>query len=325
MSSMHEFMELTFLGTGGSTPSVHRNVSSVALKRGGEVLLFDCGEGTQRQFQRAEVSYMAVRRIFITHLHGDHILGLPGLLQTMDLNDRERSLEILGPPGIKQYMSLVATPPMPRITYPIQVTELRDGDILPFDGYRIEVRRLDHTIPNLGYAVVEDPRPGRFNREAALELGVPEGKAFGQLQNGQSVTLDDGAVVTPAQVLGPTRRGRKVVYTGDCRPCEATVELALGADILIHDATFTSDQDQANEVGHSTAAQAAWIADKAGVGRLFLTHISPRYAKAEPLVEEARAIFAEADVAEDLASYVVTFPADEPAEGGFAQRAADFR
>lgn len=324
MGSMHEYMELSFLGTGGSWPTAQRNVSAVALKRGSEILLFDCGEGTQRQFQRSDVSYMAVSSVFLTHLHGDHILGLPGLMQTMNLNDREAPLRIFGPAGTKRYVSLLLSPPMPRPSYDVEVTELSDGDVVPFDGYRVEARKLDHTIPSLGYALTEDPRPGRFDKQAALDLGVPEGPAFGELQQGRAVELEDGTLIEPEQVLGAPRRGRKVVYTGDCRPCEATVELADHADVLVHEATFANDHEDANAVGHSTAGQAAFIAEKANVRRLFLTHFSPRYTDPTPLVEEAQAVFEATEAAEDLDTHVIKFPPDEPAEGPFAKRAADF-
>ncbi|HET6405812.1 MAG TPA: MBL fold metallo-hydrolase, partial [Candidatus Thermoplasmatota archaeon] len=182
-----------------------------------------------------------------------------------------------------------------------------------FPGYKILAKEVRHTVYALAYAVVEDPRPGRFNKPRALELGVPEGKAFGQLQRGEAVTLPDGRLITPDMVLGPTRRGRKVVYTGDCVPSEHTVELAQGADILIHEATYANDFPDANKHGHSTAAQAAFIAKAARASRLFLTHISPRYTNAKPLVEEARKIFPESHEAHDLLQFVVRFPADEEA------------
>ncbi len=312
---MHEYMELTFLGTGGSWPSSQRNVSAVGLKRGSEVLLFDCGEGTQRQFQKSGLSYMAVEKIFITHLHGDHILGLPGLLQTMALNERDRPLEIYGPTGIQRALRLFTSNPLPRPGYEIRVRELTDGDELSFDGYTIQVRELAHSTTNLGYALIEAPRPGRFDKPKAVELGVPEGPAFSQLQQGTPVELEDGTLVTPDQVLGPPRRGRKVVVTGDCTPCEATVELAHHADVLVHEATFTSELSaEANKRGHSTAQQAAFIAKSAGVAKLFLTHVSPRYNDPEPLETEARAVFEDAVVARDLMTEVIKFPPDEPPE-----------
>ena len=319
---MHENMELVFLGTGASWPSVERNVPAVAVKRGSEVILFDCGEGTQRQFQRSPLSYMQVQKIFITHLHADHYLGLPGLVQTMRLNERKEPLLIAGPPGIRELCEDLRV--IPRGSkdgrsakgargLQVQVVELASPTDLPFEGYKVLAREVRHTIPALAYAIVEEMRPGRFNKPRALELGVPEGKAFGMLQRGESVTLEDGRVITAEMVLGPARRGRKVVYTGDCVPCEQTVELAQGADYLVHESTYANDFPDANKHGHSTAAQAAFIAKAAKVGTLYLTHISPRYTNAKPLVEEARKIFSESYEAHDLLATVVRFPADEPA------------
>lgn len=319
---MHENMELVFLGTGASWPSVERNVPAVALRRGSEILLFDCGEGTQRQFQRSGLSYMQVQKIFITHLHGDHFLGLPGLVQTMALNDRKDPLLIFGPPGIRQLcenLGVVQRPSKEKDRdgragkFKIGVHELTSGAVLDFPGYKVHAREVRHTVYALAYAVVEEMRPGRFNKPRALELGVPEGKAFGQLQKGESVTLADGRLITPEMVLGPARRGRKVVYTGDCVPCEQTVELAQGADVLIHESTYANDFPDANKHGHSTASQAAFIAKASRVTTLYLTHISPRYTNAKPLVEEARKIFPESHEAHDLLAAVVRFPPDEDA------------
>jgi ribonuclease Z len=320
---MHENMELVFLGTGASWPSVERNVPAVALKRGSEILLFDCGEGTQRQFQRSALSYMQVQKIFLTHLHGDHYLGLPGLVQTMGLNDRKDPLHIFGPPGTRQLcenLGVVQRPTKDKEKaerrgsgYKIAVHEITSGAVLEFPGYKVHAKEVRHTVYALAYAVVEDMRPGRFNKPKALELGIPEGKAFGDLQRGVAVTLPDGRVIQPEQVLGPPRRGRKVVYTGDCVPCEQTVELAQGADVLIHEATYANDFPEANKHGHSTSSQAAFIAKASRVGALYLTHISPRYTNAKPLVEEARKIFPESHEAHDLLQTVVRFPPDEEA------------
>jgi len=178
----------------------------------------------------------------------------------------------------------------------------------------VVARELDHSITNLGYALVEEPRPGRFDEQAALELGVPEGPKFSKLQQGEAVEAEDGSIVEPEQVLGDPRRGRKITYTGDCRPCEATVELAYRSDVLVHEATFAVESERAHEVGHSTAAQAAWIADKAEARQLFLTHLSPRYEDPEPVEDEARKVFEGAEVAEDLDTFTVKFPPDEPPE-----------
>jgi ribonuclease Z len=322
---MHESMDLVFLGTGASWPSVERNVPAVAVKRGSEIVLFDCGEGTQRQFQRSPLSYMQVNKIFITHLHADHYLGIMGLVQTMRLNDRKEPLFIYGPPDtlalMEDYRVIPRAKERSRATvrehkdpggFKIVVQEIKSGDEVAFDGYKVVAKETRHTIYALAYALVENDRPGRFNKEGALALGVPEGKAFGQLQRGESVTLDDGRVVTPGMVLGPARKGRKVVYTGDCVPCEQTVELAQGADVLVHEATYANDFPDANKHGHSTSAQAAFIAKAARVRTLYLTHISPRYTNAKPLVDEARKIFPETHEAKDLLAVVVKFPPDAP-------------
>lgn len=315
---MHENMEIVFLGTSASWPTVDRNVAAVAVKRGSEILLFDCGEGTQRQFQRSGLSYMQVNKILVTHLHADHYLGIPGLVQTMRLNERREPLLLYGPPGFKELMWDFRVFPRGRTEvreqgYRMAMEEIKSGAVLRFDGYEVHAREVRHTTYALAYAVVEDMRPGRFHKERALALGVPEGKAFGDLQRGASVTLENGTVIAPAQVLGPARRGRKVAYTGDCVPCEQTVELAQGADILVHESTYANDFPDANKHGHSTAAQAAFIAKAARVKTLYLTHVSPRYTNAKPLVEEARKIFPETHEAKDLLQVVVKFPADDEA------------
>jgi len=319
---MHESMDLVFLGTGASWPSIERNVPSVALKRGSEIVLFDCGEGTQRQFQRSGVSYMQVSHILITHLHADHYLGMPGLVQTMGLNERKDTLVIAGPPGLRRLCEDQRLVPRegskekgPYYGFKIEVKELASGDVLSRPGYKLVAKEVRHSIHALAFALVEDDRPGRFHKEVALSLGVPEGKMFSSLQHGESVTLADGRVVKPSQVLGPTRKGRKVVYTGDCVPCEQTVEIAQNADVLVHESTYANDFPDANKHGHSTAAQAAFIAKAAKARTLFLTHISPRYTNANPLVEEARKIFPESHEARDLLQFIVKFPPD-PDEGG---------
>ncbi|HEV8360232.1 MAG TPA: ribonuclease Z, partial [Candidatus Thermoplasmatota archaeon] len=259
-AGIHDQMRLVFLGTAGSWPTAERNVSAVALKRGPEVLLFDCGEGTQRQFQRSGLSYMEVSRILITHLHGDHFLGIAGLVQTMEMNGREDELQVVGPAGTVEAVRALIQIGHFKPRFPIAIRDVRDGALIDGGEYEIRVRALKHNVPNLGYAVVERQRPGRFNKARAQELGVPEGPLFGKLQRGEDVALPDGRVVRSADVVGEPRRGRKVVYTGDCVPSEATVQFAEGADVLVHDSTFGSEYAEANDYGHSTAAQAAFIA-----------------------------------------------------------------
>ncbi|HVL86839.1 MAG TPA: ribonuclease Z [Candidatus Thermoplasmatota archaeon] len=310
---IHEGMSITFLGTGGSWPTAERNTACIAVKRGPEVILFDCGEGTQRQFQRSKLSYMQVRRVFVSHLHADHFLGLAGLLQTMSMNERVDPLEVYGPPGIAEIVAGFTRLAYFKPSFAIDVRELRDGDVVPFPGYRIEARAVKHNVPNLGYALVEDPRPGRFNKPRALELGVPEGPAFGSLQTGTPVTLADGRVVRPEDVLGPARRGRKIAYSGDAVPSEAMVELARDADVLVHDSTFGDDYAEANAYGHSTSTQAAYVAKKAGVRALYLTHFSARYRDVRPLLESARRLFEKTHAAHDFLEIDVAFT-EEPAE-----------
>ncbi len=289
-----------FLGTGGSWPTVQRNVSAVAIKRGGEVILFDCGEGTQRQFQRSKLSYMQISKIFITHFHGDHFLGLPGFIQTLQLNDRQQPLHIYGPRGMKSIVEIVTRLGYFKPSYPIYAHELKPGDEIKFDGYKIKVAEACHNVPALAYALEEDERPGRFNKQKALELGIPEGPLFRKLQNGFAVEIN-GKVITPDMVLGEPRPGRKITITGDTMPCESIIKLATRSDVLIHDATFDSSlEDKAKEYGHSTAKQAAMVAKEAGVEKLFLTHISPRYKNAKLLEEEAREVFPNSYAAYDF-------------------------
>ncbi len=290
-----------FLGTGGSWPTVKRNVSAIAVKRGGEILLFDCGEGTQRQIQKSGLSYMQIKSIFISHFHGDHFLGLPGLIQTMQLNDRKEPLTIYGPRGTSRIVEIVKNLGYFRPSYEIVGKDVDEGDEIRFNGYSVRPFRVKHNVPALGYVLEEDMRPGRFNKKKALELGIPEGPLFGRLQRGESIKLKDGRVITPDMVLGPPRPGRKVVYTGDTKPCDNVVEFARNADLLIHDATFLSDlEDIATEYGHSTARQAAEIAKEANVDKLVLTHISPRYMDERLIEKEAKEIFKNSIVARDF-------------------------
>ena len=290
-----------FLGTGGSWPTVKRNVSAIAIKRGGEILLFDCGEGTQRQIQRSSLSYMQIKSIFITHFHGDHFLGLPGLIQTMQLNDRKESLAIYGPKGTSRIVETIKNLGYFKPAYEITGHDVDEGDEIRFEGYSVKPFRVRHNVPALGYVLEEDMRPGRFNKKRALELGIPEGPLFGKLQRGESIKLRDGRVITPDMVLGPPRPGRKIVYSGDTRPCENVTKFAENADLLIHDSTFLSDlEDVATEYGHSTARQAAEIARKAKVKKLVLTHISPRYMRDSDIEREAKEIFENSMVAKDF-------------------------
>lgn len=294
-------LNIIFLGTGGSWPSVKRNVASVAVKRAGEIILFDCGEGTQRQFQKSKLSYMQISKIFISHFHGDHFLGLPGLIQTMQLNDRNDPLHIYGPKGIKNLVEQLLSLGYFKPNYEIVAHQIDEDDILDFNEYIIKILRVKHGIPALAYSLEEKMRPGKFDKPKALKLGIPEGPLFSKLQHGEKITLKDGGVITPDMVLGPQRKGRKIVISGDTRPLNEIIAFSKNADLLIHDATFDSSmEDISNEYGHTTASQAAEIAKKANVDKLFLTHISPRYMNGDILEKEAKKVFKESYVPDDF-------------------------
>ena len=304
-------LRVTFLGTSGAVPTAGRNPSAVFCNREGDDLLFDVGEGTQRQMMRFGTGF-AVSHIFLTHCHGDHVLGLPGLCQTMDFNERTEPLAIHTPRGTRAIVERLVGVTGARPSFPVRVNEVGPGDVA-LDGEEFAVRVFEtaHRTRSVGYALIEADRKGRFDREHAEELGVPVGPAFSRLHGGESVELDDGTVVDPEQVVGPPRPGRKVVYTGDTRPTEAVVEAAAGADLLIHDATFADDHaDRAVSTAHSTAAEAADVATRAGARRLALTHVSSRYAgDPSPLRREARDAFdGEAFVADDGDEIEVPYP-----------------
>lgn len=294
-------VSLHFLGTSGSWPTADRNVSATVLKRGGDELLFDCGEGTQRQFQKSGLSYMAVDRIFLSHLHGDHCYGLPGLLKTMQLNERTSPLEVYGPKGLDGLMDAFGRIAPVHDQFEVQWRELQEGDTVDGDGYRVRCRRMSHNALNLAYAYEEETRPGRFDKQKALNLGVPEGPLFRSLQMGQGVKSTSGKQVEPNDVLGPPRPGRRIVITGDTGPCEALVEFAASADLLISEATYCSDMvAKAQEYGHMTAAWAADAARRARVRELVLTHISPRYSNPDQHRAEASSVFPSTRVAKDF-------------------------
>jgi ribonuclease Z len=286
-------LHVTFLGTGGAVPSVRRNTSALLVRREGDRLLFDCGEGTQRQMMRFRTGF-DVSHLFVTHMHGDHTLGIPGLLQTWDFNDREDGLAIHVPNGERRTMRNLLDGTGTEPGFPVRINEVGPGDMaLDRDEYEVRAFETEHRTRSVGYALVEDDRKGRFDRERAEELGVPVGPKFSELHDGNAVELDDGTVVRPEQVVGDARPGRTVVYTGDTRPTEATETVAADADLLVHDATFAeADADRAPQTGHSTATEAAALAARADAKRLALVHISSRYAgRSSVLAEEARATF----------------------------------
>ncbi|SNZ14810.1 RNAse Z [Natronoarchaeum philippinense] len=271
-------LRATFLGTGGAVPTTERNPPAIAVNREGDQLLFDCAEGTQRQMMRYGTGF-GVSHLFVTHTHGDHIYGIPGLLDTLDFNDREDALTIHVPPGKKGELRAFIDAAGARPTFPLRINEVRDGVVaLARDEYEVRAFEVEHRTSAVGYALVEDDRKGRFDRAKAEELGVPVGPKFSQLHEGEPVELEDGTVIDPEQVVGEPRPGRKIVYSGDTRPIERTVDVAEDADLLIHDATFADDRtDRAEKTAHATAREAAGIASRANVHRLALLHVSSRY------------------------------------------------
>jgi ribonuclease Z len=295
-------VRVVFLGTGGSVPTVGRSLPAVLVKRQSEQLLFDCGEGAQRQMVKAKVGFHRKMKVFVSHLHGDHVLGLPGLLQTMALLGRERKVEVYGPEGIARFLECVRESLQFGLTFPVEIREVcGDGVVCEERDYTVEAVRSDHVVSGFVYAFVEKPRAGKFYPKKARALGVPEGELWSRLQRGESVELGDGRVVGPEEVLGSLRKGRKIVYSGDTRPFEAFVGFAAGADLVIHESTFDDAlAEKAGLDGHSTPSQAALQAKKAKAEKLVLTHISARYADSGLLLEQARKVFADALVAEDF-------------------------
>jgi ribonuclease Z len=294
-------LTLRFLGTAASRPTVERNVSAIAATREGETLLFDCGEGTQRQMMRYGVSF-ALGDILFTHMHTDHVLGVIGLTRTLQLGGRTEPLRLWGPRGSARLLRQALSFGGDRLAFPVEVAEVEPGTPIARDEYAIVPYEVEHPgSVAVGYAIVEPERRGRFNPELARELGIPEGPLWGRLHRGERITLDDGRAVDPATLVGPTRPGRTVVITGDTRPCAATVDAARGADLLVHEATFADDEaDRAKDTGHSTAREAAQVARVAEARRLVLTHISARYSRdARELEAQARQLFPETTVARD--------------------------
>lgn len=301
-------MKIVFLGTGGTYPSKLRNVTSVAIQMPGEVVMFDCGEGTQRQLMRSSISFMKIKKIFISHLHADHFLGLAGLIQSMSLNGRQDDLWIFGPKGTVATVKALLNLGYFKSGFAVHSEDLRAGQKLEFSGYSVRCVQGDHSVPSLAFSLEEVPRPGRFDLAKAKRLGIPEGPMFRRLQGGKPVVVA-GRRIRPEQVLGKPRPGRKVVYSGDTKPSRRVAQLAKGADVLIHDCTLDSAHTSlAARFGHSTAAEAAKVAKEARVKMLFLVHVSPRYENTEVLEKEAKAIFRNVKVATDLSEYAVRFP-----------------
>jgi ribonuclease Z len=299
-------LDLVFFGTSGSVPTAQRAPSALLVRRGSERLLFDCAEGTQRQMLRSSVGLVELREIFLTHYHADHFLGLPGMLKTFSLRGRELDLTVYGPPGLLDLFAALKRI-FGKLTYRLHLEELEAGAVLDRDGYKLVTFPPAHGVSSLGYALVEGPRPGRFDVETADGLGVAPPQR-GMLQRGESIELDDGRVVTPDTVLGPPRPGRKLVITGDTAPSPVVIEAAREADVLVHEATFLDEErERARETAHSTALDAAEVARDADVSLLALTHLSNRYFGPE-IVREARAIFSETVVPKDFDVIDVPFP-----------------
>ncbi|MDI6887005.1 MAG: ribonuclease Z [archaeon] len=302
-------LRITFLGTGGSTPTPNRNPSAIAVNREGELMLFDCGEGAQQQMMRAKTG-MKIKSIFLTHFHADHVLGIPGLLQTMALQGRKEPLEIYGPRYVDKFLYHLLSLGYAGRSFEVRAIELGPGDVIRRAGYEIRAIKTVHNVVSIGYVLEEDMRPGRFNRERALELGIEPGPLFSKLQSGHSICVE-GREIRPEEVLGPPRPGRKIVYTGDTRPCESVIEASENADLLIHDGTLSEEtKGYAIDYMHSTALEAAEVAKKAAVKKLILTHISARYSDLEgamKLEEEARLVFENTEVARDLMTIEVGY------------------
>jgi ribonuclease Z len=293
-------LKLLFLGTSAARPTVERSVSALAVVREGETLLFECGEGTQRQMMRYGVSF-GLSEVFFTHFHADHFLGVIGLVRTLGLQGRTDPMRFYGPKGARRLLGAALGLGVERVPFEVEITELEPEAALHREGYEVLTFAADHGGSALGYVLVEKDRLGKFDPAKAKELGVPEGPLWGRLQRAEAVTLDDGRVVEPGAIVGAPRPGRKVVYSGDTRPCKATIEAAIGADVLIHEATFSLEEaERAKETDHSTAHEAAEVARMAKARRLVLTHLSARYSRdAGPLLDEARAVFPETVIAKD--------------------------
>ncbi len=294
-------LSIFFAGTGGSVPTARRGLPALLIRRGGDRILFDCGEGTQRQLV-SSVGLTELTEVFLTHFHADHWLGLPGLLKTFDLRARERPLTVCGPRGLRELLG-VAMSVAGRVRFELEVIELAPGDVLSRDGYKVASFPVAHRGPALGYVLFEDERPGAFDPEVAMQLGLTPGPEFGQVQRGEVVKG-----VSPDEVMGAPRPGRKLVISGDTMPCEPLQVAAHHADVLVHEATFAEEERQrAAQTGHSTASQAATVARDAEVGMLALMHFSTRY-PIGLLRDEARAVFRRTVVPRDFDTIEVPFP-----------------
>ena len=292
-------MEITFLGTSSAVHSYTRSHPSIAIKAFGETMLFDCGEGTQRQLIYAKISPMKISKIFITHYHGDHILGMPGLLQSMNFRGRETKLTIYGPKGLDNLRQAISNLGFPDFDFPLEWIEIDSGTVIENEEYIIKAQRVKHNTLTLAYSIEELKKP-RFLRQKAIDLGVPVGPDFGRLHRGESVEVN-GEIIKPEQVLGPPRKGHKITYSGDTMPCEEIINFAKDSTILIHESTYKAeDKDKADLHAHSTSVDAANIALNSNSKELILTHISTRYTEVDDLLKEAQEIFKNTKIAKDL-------------------------
>ncbi|MFB0560410.1 MAG: ribonuclease Z [Candidatus Lokiarchaeia archaeon] len=298
---MKESLKVIILGTSGGIPTVERNLPAIAIKKGREIILFDCAEGTQRQMGKVKLSVSRINKIFITHLHGDHIMGIPGILQTLSLLNRNKPLYIFGPNGVVNFINAIETTVKFTLTFEVFIEEVTEGVICETSDYFIECVKTKHTNSSFAYAFIEKDRPGKFHPKKAKALKIPMGPLWKKLQYGEAIILSDGTRIEPSEVVDPPRPGRKIVYSGDTAPCDSVRELSKNATLLIHDSTYGDDlEEKALETYHSSASQAAKIAKEAGVEKLILTHISQRYSNPNELLEQAKKIFQNTIIAEDL-------------------------
>lgn len=300
---------VTTLGTGSGKPTPERNVSCTAVFREGELILFDCGEGTQIQLARSTLRPGAIAVICITHFHGDHINGLPGLLGTLQLNQRTEPLVLIGPEGLGRYLQGLRRLGVLGVQYPLELIEVsKPGLVYEGKGYHISADRLRHRITCWGYRLTEPPRNGRFDLEAARALGIPPGPLYGQLQRGLAVELPDGRHISPEEVVGPQRPGLSLAYCCDTQPCDGVLRLAQGADLLIHEGTYAPGEEElAHARGHSTMLDAAQAAVESQARQLLVTHISSKYVRTSGFLKEVKAVFPHTWIASDLNSFEVQY------------------
>ena len=308
---MKESLKVIILGTSGSIPTVERNLPAIAIKKNREIILFDCAEGTQRQMGKAKLSVSRINKIFITHLHGDHLMGIPGILQTLSLLNRNKPLYIFGPDGIENFIEAIKTTLRLKPTFKVCPKENTEGVICETSDYLVECVKTEHTehkehYNSFAFAFIEKERPGKFYPDKARALRIPMGPLWKKLQYGEAVILPDGRRIEASEVVDPPRPGRKIVYSGDTPPCDSVIRISKNATLLIHESTYGDDlEEKASETKHSTATQASNIAKEAGVEKLILTHISSRYSNPSELLEQAKKIFQNTIIAEDLMEIVL--------------------